>query len=202
MATLLALPAGLVPRAHTSLSALAFVTALFLGWAAGLWEQLCENAVSAWPVEWFPSVSATYVRTRFSVERATVYGKSVLVVCDGHSPATSSRRAEGGLANASCPKPLRRCPPSTPRPAWKTLCLDTADRHPASATTQRPAHLSTSSLPSLPDLASRCWACNGSHTAILQSARGDTQATVPRPRLRCRPVPTRLVVGRAVPVPS
>lgn len=59
MATLVALPASLVPRVHTALSVAAFSTALALGYAAGLWEVLCENAVAKWPVEWFPSVSAT-----------------------------------------------------------------------------------------------------------------------------------------------
>lgn len=59
MTTLVAVPAALVPRIHTALSVLAFSTALFLGWFAGLWEQLCENSVAKWPVEWFPSVSAT-----------------------------------------------------------------------------------------------------------------------------------------------
>lgn len=59
MATLLALPASLIPRAHTLFSALAFTFALAIAWGAGIWEQLCENAVSRWPVEWFPSVSAT-----------------------------------------------------------------------------------------------------------------------------------------------
>jgi len=59
MATLIALPASLIPRAHTALSALAFTAALSIGYIAGLWEQLCENSVAKWPEEWFPSVSAT-----------------------------------------------------------------------------------------------------------------------------------------------
>lgn len=59
MATLVAVPAQLVPRLHTLFSVSAFATALFAGWAAGLWEALCENAVAKWPVEWWPSVSAT-----------------------------------------------------------------------------------------------------------------------------------------------
>ena len=61
MATLLAVPASLIAKVHTFLGASAFLTALFIGWASGLWVKLCENAVARWPVEWFPSVSATYV---------------------------------------------------------------------------------------------------------------------------------------------
>lgn len=59
MATLVSVPAPLVPRLHTLFSVAAFATALLAGWAAGLWEALCENAVAKWPVEWWPSVSAT-----------------------------------------------------------------------------------------------------------------------------------------------
>lgn len=59
MATLLSLPANLVPRAHTAFSVFAFSAALAAGYVSGLWEALCENAVAKWPVEWFPSVSAT-----------------------------------------------------------------------------------------------------------------------------------------------
>lgn len=59
MATLLSIPGHLVPRAHTALSATAFTVALAAGYVAGLWEALCENSVAKWPVEWFPSVSAT-----------------------------------------------------------------------------------------------------------------------------------------------
>ncbi|GMK59272.1 hypothetical protein CspeluHIS016_0702870 [Cutaneotrichosporon spelunceum] len=59
MATLIALPAKLVSRAHTALSATAFLLALAAGYLGGIWEALCENSVAKWPVEWFPSVSAT-----------------------------------------------------------------------------------------------------------------------------------------------
>ncbi|WWD19737.1 hypothetical protein CI109_104201 [Kwoniella shandongensis] len=59
MSTLLAFPARWVPIAHTVIAGLAFSTALFSGWLGGLWEELCINSVARWPVEWFPSVSAT-----------------------------------------------------------------------------------------------------------------------------------------------
>ncbi|ODN89207.1 calcofluor white hypersensitive protein [Cryptococcus wingfieldii CBS 7118] len=59
MTVLLEFPAKWVTHAHTFTAALAFATALFLGWAAGLWKKLCANSVARWPVEWFPSVSAT-----------------------------------------------------------------------------------------------------------------------------------------------
>ncbi|WVQ84587.1 hypothetical protein IAT38_006741 [Cryptococcus sp. DSM 104549] len=59
MSTLLAFPARWVPYAHTAVASLAFSTALFAGWASGLWKELCINSVSRWPVEWWPSVSAT-----------------------------------------------------------------------------------------------------------------------------------------------
>ncbi|WVO15056.1 hypothetical protein L204_102700 [Cryptococcus depauperatus] len=59
MTTILALPAGWVSQAHTVIGSLAFATALGVGWMGGLWRELCTNAVSHWPVEWFPSVSAT-----------------------------------------------------------------------------------------------------------------------------------------------
>ncbi|BEJ12602.1 hypothetical protein CspHIS471_0210620 [Cutaneotrichosporon sp. HIS471] len=59
MATLLAVPGAFVPRAHTALSAAAFVLALSAGYLGGIWEALCENSVAKWPDEWFPSVSAT-----------------------------------------------------------------------------------------------------------------------------------------------
>ncbi|ORY35803.1 Frag1/DRAM/Sfk1 family-domain-containing protein [Naematelia encephala] len=57
--TLLAFPAIWVPRAHTTIAALAFTVALLMGWMSGLWAELCQNSVAGWPVEWFPSVSAT-----------------------------------------------------------------------------------------------------------------------------------------------
>lgn len=59
MATLVSVPAPLIPRLHTLFSVSAFVTALLAGYVSGLWEALCENAVAKWPVEWWPSVSAT-----------------------------------------------------------------------------------------------------------------------------------------------
>ncbi|WVR00084.1 hypothetical protein IAU59_007226 [Kwoniella sp. CBS 9459] len=59
MSTLLAFPAGWIPKAHTVIAYTAFSAALFLGWASGLWKELCINSVARWPVEWFPSVSAT-----------------------------------------------------------------------------------------------------------------------------------------------
>ncbi|ORX35356.1 Frag1/DRAM/Sfk1 family-domain-containing protein [Kockovaella imperatae] len=59
MATLLSIPGSFVAQAHTILGASAFACALCIGWAGGLWEALCENSVAKWPVEWFPSVSAT-----------------------------------------------------------------------------------------------------------------------------------------------
>ncbi|OCF42243.1 calcofluor white hypersensitive protein [Kwoniella heveanensis CBS 569] len=59
MSTLLAFPASWIPKAHTLIAYTAFSTALFLGWASGLWKELCINSVARWPVEWFPSVSAT-----------------------------------------------------------------------------------------------------------------------------------------------
>ncbi|WVF72912.1 hypothetical protein IAT40_007730 [Kwoniella sp. CBS 6097] len=59
MSTLLAFPAGWIPKAHTLIAYTAFSTALFLGWASGLWKELCINSIARWPVEWFPSVSAT-----------------------------------------------------------------------------------------------------------------------------------------------
>lgn len=46
MSTLLAFPAAVIPLAHTIIAALAFSVALFAGWTSGLWEELCENAVS------------------------------------------------------------------------------------------------------------------------------------------------------------
>ena len=57
MATLVSVPAPLIPRLHTLFSVSAFVTALIAGYVSGLWEALCENAVAKWPVEWWPSVS-------------------------------------------------------------------------------------------------------------------------------------------------
>ncbi|WWD03771.1 hypothetical protein V865_001827 [Kwoniella europaea PYCC6329] len=59
MSTLLAFPAGWIPRAHTTIAYTAFSTALFVGWISGLWRELCINSVARWPVDWFPSVSAT-----------------------------------------------------------------------------------------------------------------------------------------------
>jgi hypothetical protein len=70
MTTLLTVHAELVPRLHTGIAASAFVVALFAGYASGIWKDLCTNAVAgelalqaelmpAWPIEWFPSVSAT-----------------------------------------------------------------------------------------------------------------------------------------------
>ncbi|WWC91829.1 uncharacterized protein L201_006776 [Kwoniella dendrophila CBS 6074] len=59
MSTLLAFPAGWIPRAHTIIAYTAFSVALLVGWLSGLWEELCINSVARWPVEWFPSVSAT-----------------------------------------------------------------------------------------------------------------------------------------------
>ncbi|WWC64717.1 uncharacterized protein I303_107328 [Kwoniella dejecticola CBS 10117] len=59
MSTLLAFPAGWVPQAHTVIAYTAFATALFVGWLSGLWKELCINSLARWPIEWFPSVSAT-----------------------------------------------------------------------------------------------------------------------------------------------
>jgi hypothetical protein len=59
MATVLTVPGWAIAHAHTTIASLAFGTALFAGWASGLWQELCINAVAKWPVEWFPSVSAT-----------------------------------------------------------------------------------------------------------------------------------------------
>ncbi|WVR07560.1 hypothetical protein IAU60_004602 [Kwoniella sp. DSM 27419] len=59
MTILLAFPAGWIPKAHTTVAFTAFGVALFAGWASGLWKELCTNSVARWPVEWFPSVSAT-----------------------------------------------------------------------------------------------------------------------------------------------
>ncbi|KAK8853309.1 hypothetical protein IAR55_004013 [Kwoniella newhampshirensis] len=59
MTTLLAFPARWIPLAHTTIASLAFSSALALGWLGGLWKELCINSVARWPVEWFPSVSAT-----------------------------------------------------------------------------------------------------------------------------------------------
>ncbi|OWZ55107.1 calcofluor white hypersensitive protein [Cryptococcus neoformans 125.91] len=59
MTVLLAFPAKWVTQAHTLIGSLAFVVTLFVGWASGLWLPLCTNSVAKWPVEWFPSVSAT-----------------------------------------------------------------------------------------------------------------------------------------------
>ncbi|WRT70118.1 uncharacterized protein IL334_007112 [Kwoniella shivajii] len=59
MTTLCSIPAGWIPRAHTVIAYTAFSSALFIGWLSGLWKDLCINAVARWPVEWFPSVSAT-----------------------------------------------------------------------------------------------------------------------------------------------
>lgn len=59
MSTLLAFPASWIPLAHTIVASTAFSLALFIGWYAGLWQELCINDVARWPVEWFPSVSAT-----------------------------------------------------------------------------------------------------------------------------------------------
>ena len=47
MSTLFAFPASIIPQAHTVIAALAFTTALFMGWAGGLWKDLCDNAVSS-----------------------------------------------------------------------------------------------------------------------------------------------------------
>ena len=46
MSTLFVFPASFIPQAHTIFAGLAFSTALFIGWASGLWKELCENAVS------------------------------------------------------------------------------------------------------------------------------------------------------------
>nr|XP_019001310.1 calcofluor white hypersensitive protein [Kwoniella mangroviensis CBS 8507]OCF64771.1 calcofluor white hypersensitive protein [Kwoniella mangroviensis CBS 8507] len=59
MSTLLAFPAGWIPKAHTFIAYTAFSTALSVGWISGLWKEICINSVAKWPVEWFPSVSAT-----------------------------------------------------------------------------------------------------------------------------------------------
>lgn len=79
MRTLLAIPAKLVSRLHTALASLAFIVALVAGLLSGIWRDLCTNSVASedysswtdgrtdgigWPVEWFPSVSATYAPCR------------------------------------------------------------------------------------------------------------------------------------------
>lgn len=46
MSTLFAISAIVIPKAHTIIAGLAFSTALLMGWASGIWKELCENAVS------------------------------------------------------------------------------------------------------------------------------------------------------------
>ncbi|KAK4687796.1 hypothetical protein P7C73_g2320, partial [Tremellales sp. Uapishka_1] len=59
MTTLISVPASVIPILHTIIAGLAFTAALVVGYGSGLWETLCENSVAGWPIEWFPSVSAT-----------------------------------------------------------------------------------------------------------------------------------------------
>ncbi|KAL7421582.1 Protein cwh43 [Cryptotrichosporon argae] len=59
MAMLFGLPGDVIARVHTIFSITAFGSALLLGRTTGVWHDLCENAVSRWPIEWWPSVSAT-----------------------------------------------------------------------------------------------------------------------------------------------
>lgn len=57
----LVLNASSIARMHTCLAASAFLTALIVGCACH-YKKIVQNGVAGYPEEWFPSVSATYVK--------------------------------------------------------------------------------------------------------------------------------------------
>lgn len=57
----LVLNASSIARVHTIFSAFAFLAALVVG-SACHYKKIVQNGVAGYPEEWFPSVSATYVK--------------------------------------------------------------------------------------------------------------------------------------------
>ncbi|TXT15669.1 hypothetical protein VHUM_00172 [Vanrija humicola] len=154
MTTLVAVPAALVPRIHTALSVLAFSTALFLGWFAGLWEQLCENSVAKWPVEWFPSVSATIgdhvaPRAPFQILIAlTATPRFVLLglqwIAHRYPPSTSVRSSSAPAAAAAAPSASTSTYQGNLRSRAKTHKDDDDASHPLTGEDAGPARPASS----------------------------------------------------------
>lgn len=57
----LVLNASSIARLHTILAAFAFLAAFVVGCACH-YKKIVQNGVAGYPEEWFPSVSATYVK--------------------------------------------------------------------------------------------------------------------------------------------
>jgi len=120
MSTLLSFPASVIPQAHTLIALTAFSSALLIGWTSGLWVSLCENGVARmsvaqtvlmaeWPVEWFPSVSATLVvildlvdvQNRRSFGSSSAFSDPYRAVCYSALPAHSRTMARSPLPTSS-----------------------------------------------------------------------------------------------------
>ena len=70
------IPAAAIARLHTVFASSAFIAALLVGTSLH-YHKIVKNSVAQYPDEWFPSVSATYVRVHpfLSVQTHSIHGR-------------------------------------------------------------------------------------------------------------------------------